>query len=114
MNILAWARRLLISFVCVFMAFLLLAGSFPALASQAENTGELPVAKRWEREGNLPENSASAGPLRLAAAGAQADGSRQDRPIDYTVTEEPLEAYVFSMMAAALLGLLIRGWIKRS
>lgn len=113
MNIHAGARRLLISFVCVFMAFLLLAGSFPAQASQADNAGELPVVKRWEGEETLPErvtvklleNGASIRTLTLTAADAQADGSwqssfqnvplydSQGRPIDYTVAEEPVEGY---------------------
>ena len=48
MNIHTGARRLLISFVCVFMAFLLLVGSFPAQASKEDSAGEIPVVKRWE------------------------------------------------------------------
>lgn len=113
MNINAGARRLLISFVCVFMAFLLLAGSFPAQASQAEGTGEITVVKRWQGDEPLPEsvmvklleNGQSIRTLRLTAADAQADGSwqgsfrgiplydSQGRPIDYTVVEEPVEGY---------------------
>ncbi|MGN0982559.1 MAG: Cna B-type domain-containing protein [Candidatus Limivicinus sp.] len=114
MNINAGARRLLISFVCVFMAFLLLAGSFPAQASQAEGTGEIPVVKRWQGEEPLPESvtvkllerGSSIRTLRLTAADAQSDGSwqgsfrdiplydSQGRPIDYTVAEEPVTGYV--------------------
>ena len=114
MNINAGARRLLISFVCVFMAFLLLAGSFPAQASQADNAGEIPVVKRWEGEENLPDrvtvkllaDGTSIRALTLTEADAQADGSwqgsfqnvplydSQGRPIDYTVAEEPVEGYV--------------------
>lgn len=113
MNINAGARRLLISFVCVFMAFLLPAGSFPAQASQAENTGEIPVVKRWEGEEALPERvtvKLLAGgtcirTLTLTAADTQDDGSwqssfqnvplydSQGRPIDYTVAEEPVEGF---------------------
>ena len=114
MNIRAGAQRLLISFVCVFMAFLLLAGSFPAQASQADSAGEIPVVKRWEGEENLPErvtvkllaDGTSIRALTLTEADAQADGSwqgsfqnvplydSQGRPIDYTVAEEPVEGYV--------------------
>ena len=113
MNIHTGARRLLISFVCVFMVFLLLAGSFPAQASQADSAGEIPVVKRWEGEEALPErvtvklleNGSSIRTLTLTAADAQADGSwqgsfqnvplydSQGRPIDYTVAEEPVEGY---------------------
>ena len=113
MNIHAGARRLLISFVCVFMAFLLLAGSFPAQASQADSAGEIPVVKRWEGEEALPERvtvkllekGTSIRTLTLTAADAQADGSwqssfqniplydSQGRPIDYTVAEEPVAGY---------------------
>ena len=113
MNINAGARRLLISFVCVFMAFLLLAGSFPAQASQAENTGEIPVVKRREGEEALPEQvtvkllagGTSIRTLTLTAADTQDDGSwqssfqnvplydSQGRPIDYTVAEEPVEGF---------------------
>lgn len=113
MNIHAGARRLLISFVCVFMAFLLLAGSFPAQASQADTAGEIPVVKRWEGEERLPERvtvkllekGSSIRTLTLTAADAQADGSwqgsfqniplydSQGRPIDYTVAEEPVEGF---------------------
>lgn len=113
MNIHAGARRLLISFVCVFMAFLLLAGSFPAQASQADTAGEIPVVKRWEGEETLPERvtvkllagGTSIRTLTLTAADAQADGSwqgsfqnvplydSQGRPIDYTVAEEPVAGF---------------------
>ena len=114
MNINAGARRLLISFVCVFMAFLLLGSSFPAQASQADSTGEIPVVKRWEGEAALPERvtvkllekGSSIRTLRLTAADAQADGSwqgsfqgtplydSQGRPIEYTVAEEPVGGYI--------------------
>ena len=113
MNINAGARRLLISFVCVWMVFLLLAGSFPAQARQADDSGEIPVVKRREGEGTLPEsvtvklleNGAGISTLVLTAADAQADGSwqgsfrgiplydSQGRPMDYTVVEEPVEGY---------------------
>ncbi len=113
MNIHTGARRLLISFVCVFMAFLLLVGSFPAQASQEDSAGEIPVVKRWEGEEALPERvtvkllekGSSIRTLTLTAADAQADGSwqgsfqniplydSQGRPIDYTVAEEPLAGY---------------------
>lgn len=113
MNIHTGARRLLISFVCVFMAFLLLVGSFPAQASQEDSAGEIPVVKRWEGEEALPERvtvkllekDSSIRTLTLTAADAQADGSwqgsfqniplydSQGRPIDYTVAEEPLAGY---------------------
>ncbi len=113
MNIHTGARRLLISFVCVFMAFLLLAGSFPAQASQEDSTGEIPVVKRWEGKEALPERvtvkllekDSSIRTLTLTAADAQADGSwqgsfqniplydSQGRPIDYTVAEEPVAGY---------------------
>ena len=114
MNIHAGARRLLISFVCVFMAFLLLAGSFSAMAVSAENAGEITVVKRWEGEENLPDrvtvkllaDGTSIRALTLTEADAQADSSwqgsfqnvplydSQGRPIDYTVAEEPVEGYV--------------------
>ena len=104
MNIHTGARRLLISFVCVFMAFLLLVGSFPAQASQEDSAGEIPVVKRWEGEEALPERvtvkllekDSSIRTLTLTAADAQADGNwqgsfqniplydSQGRPIDYT------------------------------
>ena len=85
MNIHTGARRLLISFVCVFMAFLLLVGSFPAQASQEDSAGEIPVVKRWEGEEALPERvtvkllekGSSIRTLTLTAADAQADGSWQ-------------------------------------
>ena len=113
MNIHTGARRLLISFVCVFMAFLLLVGSFPAQASQEDSAGEIPVVKRWEGEEALPERvtvkllekDSSIRTLTLTEADAQADGSwqgrfqnvplydSQGRPIDYTVAEEPLAGY---------------------
>ena len=114
MNIHTGARRLLISFVCVFMAFLLLAGSFSAMAVSAENAGEITVVKRWEGEENLPDrvtvkllaDGTSIRALTLTEADAQADSSwqgsfqnvplydSQGRPIDYTVAEEPVEGYV--------------------
>lgn len=114
MNIRAGAQRLLISFVCVFMAFLLLAGSFSAMAVSAENAGEITVVKRWEGEENLPDrvtvkllaDGTSIRALTLTEADAQADSSwqgsfqnvplydSQGRPIDYTVAEEPVEGYV--------------------
>ena len=113
MNIRTGAQRLLISFVCVFMAFLLLASSFSAMAASAESAGEITVVKRWEGEENLPERvkvkllekGSSIRTLTLTAADAQADGSwqgsfqniplydSQGRPIDYTVAEEPLAGY---------------------
>ncbi len=113
MNIHTGARRLLISFVCVFMAFLLLVGSFPAQASQEDSAGEIPVVKRWEGEEALPERvtvkllekDSSIRTLTLTAADAQADGNwqgsfqniplydSQGRPIDYTVAEEPVAGY---------------------
>ena len=113
MNIHAGARRLLISFVCVFMAFLLLVGSFPAQPSQEDSAGEIPVVKRWEGEEALPERvtvkllekGSSIRTLTLTAADAQADGNwqgsfqniplydSQGRPIDYTVAEEPVAGY---------------------
>ena len=127
MNIHTGARRLLISFVCVFMAFLLLVGSFPAQASQEDSAGEIPVVKRWEGEEALPERvtvkllekDSSIRTLTLTAADAQADGSwqgrfqniplydSQGRPIDYTVAEEPLAGYASTVTqqprAAALM-----------
>ncbi len=127
MNIRAGAQRLLISFVCVFMVFLLLAGSFSAMAVSAENAGEIPVVKRWEGEENLPDrvtvkllaDGSSIRALTLTEADAQADGSwqgsfqnvplydSQGRPIDYTVAEEPVEGYVSAVTqqprAAALM-----------
>ena len=113
MNIRAGAQRLLISFVCVFMAFLLLASSFSAMAVSAESAGEITVVKRWEGEKNLPERvtvkllekGSSIRTLTLTAADAQADGSwqssfrniplydSQGSPIAYTVEEEPVAGY---------------------
>lgn len=113
MNIRTGAQRLLISFVCVFMAFLLLASSFSAMAVSAENTGEITVVKRWEGENPRPESvtvkllekGSTVSTLRLTAADAQADGSwqgsfrnislydSQGSPIAYTVEEEPVDGY---------------------
>ena len=96
------------------MAFLLLAGSFSAMAVSAENAGEITVVKRWEGEENLPDrvtvkllaDGTSIRALTLTEADAQADSSwqgsfqnvplydSQGRPIDYTVAEEPVEGYV--------------------
>lgn len=121
MNISSGARKLVVSLVCVFMAFLLMAASFPAKAAAsgtgATENGEIAVTKRWENAAQLPEavtlklleNGRSVSTLMLTAANAAADGSwqgsfqniplydSQGKAIGYTVAEDPLAGYSSSV-----------------
>lgn len=87
MNISSGARRLVVSLICVFMAFLLMATSFTAKAAasgpEATENGETAVTKLRENTAQLPEeaalkrleNDCSVSNLTLTVANAAAEGS---------------------------------------